>query len=1207
MRYLAKLANRLSLLKDFVFVAVLASACSTGDKADFLSPNPDQIKPTLARIRVTPQVATVKANEPFQFTAVGEAIDGRTVPTTVDWAAISGGTITSDGKFTASKSGQYRVRAAATTNSSIRDSALAGVWELPTDVLFIDVTPDAVELTAGEGVDLDAMTKVASGTVTRTDALIWTATGGSVDGSGWFTSFLAGDYQVRAIASNGVSGMAMVRVRDRKLDQTSLRVSPDPVTLKPAESRQFVANASWSDGSTSPTNEVVWSSTGGSISNKGLYKAGGAAGTFQVIARQRNGTLADTAQVQIDAAQLIDVQLSPSSVSLAAGASQSFTAQGTLSDGSTLAVSVSWAATGGNVNPNGSYTAGTTAGNYRVVATVSGAPIADTALVTVTSSVATLSQIILNPSSASVPAGDTRQFSVTGVWSDGSNDTPAVTWSATGGSVTADGLFTAGAATGTFRVIAAGSGKADTSVVTVTAPVLRELSLSPATVSVASGAAQPLSLAAVWSDGSTTVPSVTWTAAGGTMSGNQYQAGSDAGTYSVVARHQASGLADTSLVTVTIAAPTLTALSLTPGTLSLQPGGAQQFAVSGTYSNGTTGVPAVTWSATGGTISPSGMYTAGTAAGTFRVIASAGSKADTSAVTISASAPTLTVLDLSPSSASLQTGGTRQFSVTGTWSDGSTTTPSVTWAATGGTISSSGMYTAGSSAGTFRVIAKQLNGAKADTAAITLTTPPTLTAVSVTPATASVATTKTQQFSATAVYSNGGQTAASVAWTATGGTVSSAGLYTAGTSSGTFRVIGRETVSGKADTSFVTVSGATPTLTGILVSPSSVSMMTGGQQQFSATALFSDATTSPAVVTWSATGGSITSSGLFSAGSSTGTFRVIAAGNGKADTSTVSIASAPAPGQYQTIKNQDWKNFADKSAIAGMIGVEGQLNTQAPALPNTAFYDLVGDPVFGKVVRYHGGPHLNTTSTTAPGRVATHSVALGTCVGRPNASWYQWTNGCWYPTHVWVRQFIRFSPNWTNFSATGGSGSGDYKTMFLTYIATTGRHEFKVTNLREWIMGWGGPTGNSGPLPWNNVQSMNDQYNTSGFLGVDLFPMVRPSAPDGRCFPSNTPCGPAGDGEWYEMVMHHKTTGARGEFSQYLRRYSQNGVVSPGPWRINAHYVDAAAGGTFTGIDRYMMGVNRNRQYDSVMYHDWGPYEVVDGGAYPNPWGVPGN
>jgi hypothetical protein len=384
------------------------------------------------------------------------------------------------------------VRAAATTNSSIRDSALAGVWELPTDVLFIDVTPDAVELTAGEGVDLDAMTKVASGTVTRTDALIWTATGGSVDGSGWFTSFLAGDYQVRAIASNGVSGMAMVRVRDRKLDQTSLRVSPDPVTLKPAESRQFVANASWSDGSTSPTNEVVWSSTGGSISNKGLYKAGGAAGTFQVIARQRNGTLADTAQVQIDAAQLIDVQLSPSSVSLAAGASQSFTAQGTLSDGSTQAVSVSWAATGGNVNPNGSYTAGTTAGNYRVVATVSGAPIADTALVTVTSSVATLSQIILNPGSASVPAGDTRQFSVT-----------------------ADGLFTASAATGTFRVIAAGSGKADTSVVTVTAPVLRELSLSPATVSVASGAAQPLSLAAVWSDGSTTVPSVTWTAAAG--------------------------------------------------------------------------------------------------------------------------------------------------------------------------------------------------------------------------------------------------------------------------------------------------------------------------------------------------------------------------------------------------------------------------------------------------------------------------------------------------------------------------------------------------------------------------------------------------------------------------------------------------------------------------------------------------------------------
>jgi hypothetical protein len=394
----------------------------------------------------------------------------------------------------------------------------------------------------------------------------------------------------------------------------------------------------------------------------------------------------------------------------------------------------------------------------------------------------------------------------------------------------------------------------------------------------------------------------------------------------------------------------------------------------------------------------------------------------------------------------------------------------------------------------------------------------------------------------------------------------------------------------------------------VILTPAAVLLPPDGQQQFTSTARFGDGTTENVTVVWHATGGSISSTGFYHAGAQAGTFQVVGteSSTGKADTSSVTIAAIPPPGQYQSLVAKDWRAFVDKSALAGLFGVEGQLNNQPPALPATDFYGLVADPIFGKVVRYHGGPHLNATAATMPGRVAVHSVALGTCVARPNTSWYQWTNGCWYPTHVWVRQFIRFSPNWTNFSSTGGSGSGDYKTLFLTYIQTSGRHEFKVTNLREWIMGWGGPTGNSGPLPWNNVQSMNDQYNTSGFPGVDLFPMVKPSAPDGRCYPANTPCGPAGDGQWYEIVLHHKTTGARGEFSQYLRRYSQNGVVSPGPWRINAHYVDAAAGGIFTGLDRYKMGINRNRQYDEVMHHDWGPYEVVDGSVYPNPWGLPG-
>jgi hypothetical protein len=74
-----------------------------------------------------------------------------------------------------------------------------------------------------------------------------------------------------------------------------------------------------------------------------------------------------------------------------------------------------------------------------------------------------------------------------------------------------------------------------------------------------------------------------------------------------------------------------------------------------------------------------------------------------------------------PVTASVPTGGTQPFAVSGVWSNGATTTPTVNYTATGGTITTAGLYTAGSTAGTFRVIAVQQGGTLADTSAVTVT------------------------------------------------------------------------------------------------------------------------------------------------------------------------------------------------------------------------------------------------------------------------------------------------------------------------------------------------------------------------------------------------------------------------------------------------------------------------------------------------------
>src|SRR5262249_5911106 len=130
--------------------------------------------------------------------------------------------------------------------------------------------------------------------------------------------------------------------------------------------------------------------------------------------------------------------------------------------------------------------------------------------------------------------------------------------------------------------------------------------------------------------------------------------------------------------------------------------------------------PSVTWTATGGTINSSGLYTAGGSAGSFRVIAaSANGKADTSDVTVTAA--TVSSITITPGSASLSTGGTPQFTASATLRTWSTqSNPAVTWSATGGSVTSGGLYTAGSSAGSFRVIATSSAG-PADTSAITVT------------------------------------------------------------------------------------------------------------------------------------------------------------------------------------------------------------------------------------------------------------------------------------------------------------------------------------------------------------------------------------------------------------------------------------------------------------------------------------------------------
>jgi len=160
-------------------------------------------------------------------------------------------------------------------------------------------------------------------------------------------------------------------------------------------------------------------------------------------------------------------------------------------------------------------------------------------------------------------------------------------------------------------------------------------------------------------------------------------------------------------------------------------------------------------------------------------------------------------------------------------------------------------------------------------------------AVTVSPTSASAQTGQQMQFTSTV----SGTTNTAVTWTASGGTVSNNGQYTAPPSAGTYTVTATSAADyTKSASAVVTVSQ--PAQVSISVSPSTVNLQSGAQQQFGA----SVSGTSNTAVTWSASGGTVSTSGLYVAPSTVGTYAVTAvsaADPTKSASATISVSAPP--------------------------------------------------------------------------------------------------------------------------------------------------------------------------------------------------------------------------------------------------------------------------------------------------------------------------
>ncbi|WP_224371645.1 beta strand repeat-containing protein [Hyalangium versicolor] len=320
---------------------------------------------------------------------------------------------------------------------------------------------------------------------------------------------------------------------------------------------------------------------------------------------------------------------------------------------------------------------------------------------------------------------------------------------------------------------------------------------------------------------------------------------------------------------------------LTPSIPTLVAQGTQQFTATALDANNNplSGI-VFTWSASSaaGSINSNGLFTAGCTPGTYSgaVTATAAGKSASAQVTINPGS--LTTVSVSPASINVPINRTQQFTATARDACGNALSSApISWAVTagGGTISTSGLFTAGSTLGTYTNTVRATSGTVYGSASVTVTGA-TLASIVVTPSVPNLIINGTQQFTATGKDVSGNTVPVTVTWSVIngGGSISSSGLFTAGTTPGTYANTIRATATSNGISGFGSVTVQPGALASIQVSPSTATLGVNSMQPFFATGRDVAGNTVPVSVTWSVVngGGTITSDGMFTAGPTPGTY-----------------------------------------------------------------------------------------------------------------------------------------------------------------------------------------------------------------------------------------------------------------------------------------------------------------------------------------------
>ncbi len=807
--------------------------------------------------------------------------------------------------------------AADTRDAGVRDGSVSdgtstdgGVDAAPV-LASIEVTPPSPTIAVGipyTGLVVTALMSdgttsdvTASSTYASSDTTVVQVSGHALSGLKAGSATLTATYQ-------GKTATAKVTVTASPLQSISID-GVAPVSV--GQSILITATGIFADGTKQDvTAQATWTSGDTTLAAVALDAAsskekvtGIKAGTLSVVAVLSGVT--GKASITVTAATLTAINVTPAQAIIQRGVSQQFQATGTYSDGTTgdVTAQATWASSNTTVatvtaSSTGVVVHAVAAGGTTISATV-GTVVGSTS-VTVTSP--TLLSIALLPATWSPNVGATQSFTATGSYSD--NTTADVTLSATWSSTNATAFSVSNAAgqkgqatalaIGTGQVQAALSGVTASATVTVSASPLASIAVSPNPLALVLGLNGSLVATGTYQNGTTQdiTTQVAWAVTDPSVA-SVSNAAATAGRVSTIAVGSTTVTATLAGIsgkgTITISQAKLTAITVTPASADVTAGTKQPFTATGTYDNGATPdvTTQVTWSSSDITVAQisnaagsNGIATS-LVAGTSTISASLTGISGTATLTVGA--PLLSSIMIAPTDATIEVGNTQAFTVTAVYQNGTTAQVAGTWtssdtavatiAATGGGGGRRAVVT-GVAAGTTSITVTYQG--LTDSATLTVTAAPTLVGLTVTPASpASILVGATQQFQATAVFSNGTTTTVTgtASWTTSDGNIASVssggggpggggpggggrGLAT-GIGAGTATITA--TYNGFTASASLTVRNPTPT--GLLVTPSAASIVVNGTQQFVAVVTLDDGTTQTVTnaTSWTTSNGAMAS------------------------------------------------------------------------------------------------------------------------------------------------------------------------------------------------------------------------------------------------------------------------------------------------------------------------------------------------------------